>query len=124
MEQVVAEATFLDDAIEIAPRRGEDADIDPHGSIAAEPADLRALQGPQQLGLKRRVEITDLVDEERAAMGLLEDALAPRDRARERAPVVPEQLGLDEIRRDGRTVEDDELGSLWRPQVNASTLGG
>jgi hypothetical protein len=42
----------------------------------AEPADLALLDGAQQLRLERRRRLGDLVEEERAAVGLLEEALA------------------------------------------------
>jgi hypothetical protein len=70
----------------------------------AEPLDLAFLQRPQQLGLQGRLEVADLVQEQRATVGQLE---APRARLRrpgERPLLVAEQLALDEARRQGRTV--------------------
>src|SRR6185295_6184490 len=49
--------------------------------------------GPQQLGLEVEREIAHLVEEERPAVRLLEDAGARRDRARERSARVAEELG-------------------------------
>ena len=62
----------------------------------------------QELGLQRRVEIADLVEEERAAAGRLEAARAARGRAGERALLVAEELALDQRRRQRREVDGDE----------------
>ncbi len=86
MKQVVAEAPLLHRPIEIAPGRRDDAHVDPDPALAAEPADLAALERAEELGLEREIEIADLVDEQRAAARLLEDAAARGDRARENAP--------------------------------------
>ncbi len=50
-------------------------------------------------------------------MGLLEDALALRRRAGERAALVTEELRLDEVRRDRGAVEDDERSLRARALV-------
>ena len=86
-------------------------------AIAADASDLAALERAEELRLQRGVEIADLVDEERAAVRVLEDACARRDRAGERAALVTEQLRLDEARRDGRAVEDDERLARARPRL-------
>ena len=44
----------------------------------------------------RERDLADLVEEERAAVGLLEAALAARDGAGERALLVAEELALEE----------------------------
>ena len=44
--------------------------------LAADALHLAALERAQQLRLEREVELANLVDEERAAVGLLEDARA------------------------------------------------
>ena len=81
VEEVVAEAPGLHLAIEIAPRRAEDAHVDLERPIAPDAPDLAALDGAEELRLEREIEVADLVDEERAAVGLLEDA-APLARSR------------------------------------------
>src|SRR5262249_43761561 len=80
-EEIVAKAALLDLLIEIAPRRREHADVDLDGSVAAQPAHLRALENAQQLRLQGRVEVADLVDEQRAAVGLFEHTAARIHRA-------------------------------------------
>ena len=82
VEEVVAEAPGCDLAVEIAPRRGEDAHVDLDPLVAADAPDLAALDRAEELRLEREVEIADLVDEERAAVRLLEDAVPRRRRRR------------------------------------------
>ena len=108
VEEVVAEAARLDLLVEIAPRRGHDAHIDVDPLVAADAAELRALDRAQELRLERDVEIADLVDEQRAAVGLLEEPLFGGDRAGERAALVPEERRFEQVRRDRGAIEDDE----------------
>ena len=65
-------------AVEIAPRRGEDAHVDAQPLAAADALHLAALDRAQELRLEREIEVADLVEEQRAAVGLLEDAAALR----------------------------------------------
>src|SRR5262249_26787723 len=82
--EVVAKAPFLDRVLEIATRRGEDAHVGLDPLRAAEALHLSRLHGAQKLRLKPDVEIPNLVDEERSAAGLLENAGPRRDRAGKR----------------------------------------
>ena len=66
------------------------------GLGAAEPLELALLQHAQQLDLRRQVDVADLVEEQRAALGQLEAALLARLGAGERALLVAEQLRLDQ----------------------------
>ena len=51
-------------------------------AIAADALDLALLEHAQQLGLQRDVELADLVEEDGAAVGLLEAAACWRDARR------------------------------------------
>ena len=66
------------------------------------------LQHAQDLGLRALAHVADLVEEERAAVGLLEPADALLVRARERALLVAEQLGLEQVLLQRRAVDLDE----------------
>ena len=70
--------------------------------LAAHPLEGLLLQDAQHLGLGLEAHVADLVEEERAAVGQLELAAPPRDRAGEGAALVAEQLGLDQLLRDRR----------------------
>jgi hypothetical protein len=65
---------------EVAVGGRDDAHVDLHGLVAADALELALLQHAQQLHLDGRGDLADLVEEERAAVGLLEAPLAPRPR--------------------------------------------
>ena len=80
----------------------------------ADAANGVAVERTEELRLRVERQISDLVEEERAALGLLEGAAASRVRARERALLVAEELALDELARDARHVDRDERLVLAR----------
>ena len=63
-------------------RRADHARAARERVAAADALESAVLQHAEELRLQRRVEVADLVEEERAAVGLLEATLAPRRRAR------------------------------------------
>ena len=116
-QQVVAEAALGHRALEVAVARGDQADVDLDRLAAADAVDLALLDRAQQLGLQARVHLADLVEQQRAAVRLLELADAPRDRTGEGAPLVAEQLRFQQVLRDGGAVDGDErplARRLWR----------
>ena len=76
--------------------------------VAADALEGPLLQHAQQLDLRALGNLADLVEEERAAVGLLEAPLAPRDRAGERAALVAEELALEQPLGERRAVQADE----------------
>ena len=66
------------------------------------------LQHAQQPGLGLERHVADLVEEQGAALGLLEPPDLARIGAGERALLVTEQLALDQLARDRRHVDRDE----------------
>src|SRR5262249_55741243 len=66
------------------------------------------LQGAQNLGLDWMGQFSNLVDEERALVGLLEVAEARRLRASERSLRMPKELCFREFTRDRGRVEANE----------------
>src|SRR2546426_711377 len=106
--QVLAEAPRLHLGLEVLVGGREDAHVDLQGAVAADPLELALLQDAQDLGLRLRPHVADLVEEERPAVGDLELALARRDRPREGALLVTEELALDQLARERRAVHLDE----------------
>src|SRR5262249_38559380 len=98
----------VDLCAKIAVRRGDDAHVDREVRAAADAFDLPALEHTQQLRLEVGLELADLVEEERPAVGLFERAGACPGGAGERALLVPEELALEEVRRDRAAIDDDE----------------
>ena len=106
--EVAPEAARLGLAREVAVRRRDDADVDGHVALAPEAPHAAVLEDAQELGLERRRELADLVEEERPAARLLEAARAGAVRARERAALVAEELALDEGLGQRGGVDGDE----------------
>src|SRR6267142_3810264 len=106
--EILPELPLLQHACEVLVGGRHDAHVDGDGGIAAHAPDLLFLQGAQDLGLHGHAEIADLVEEQRARRGLLEQTDLARDGPRERPPFVAEQLALQERFRDGGTVDREK----------------
>ena len=94
---------------EVAVRRGDDAHVD----VQRRAGRRRARSVPSCSTRSSRTcagerQLADLVEEQRAAVGALEPALALRDRAGEAAALVAEQLGVDQLGRDRAAVDAQE----------------
>src|SRR5438552_4012610 len=85
VEQILAERVALYRLRKVAVRGRDDADVDFDRLAAAHPVDLALMKRAQELGLQPRIHFADLVEQQRAAIGLLEFAEAARDGAGERA---------------------------------------
>jgi hypothetical protein len=76
--------------------------------LAAETGEVAILQHLEQLGLQRKRQLTDLVQEHRPAVCELELAGLDAVRAREGATLVAEQLALEELAGQRGAVDLDE----------------
>src|SRR5690606_32809161 len=85
VEQVAAERAVLDHALERAVGRRDETDVDRTGPVLADAADRTLLERAEQFRLHGRGEVADLVEEERAAAGGLEQSFAVAVGAGERA---------------------------------------
>ena len=77
VEQVFAEPALAHQHTQIARSGRDDAHIKRHQLVAAQRLDLALLQRPQQLGLQTLRHVANFVEEQRAAIGQLELAIAP-----------------------------------------------
>ena len=109
--EVLAELARPHLGLQVAVGGGDDAHVDLEGAAAADPLEFALLEHAQQLGLKGGADLADLVEEQGAAVGLLEAALAGADRAGEGALFVPEELGLEQVVGERGAVELDEGGA-------------
>ena len=98
--EILAERALLDLLLEVLVGRGDDADVDLDRPRRSEALDFALLQHAQDLGLRLRAHVADFVEEDRAAVGLLELADLLLGRAGERALLVAEQLRLDQLLRE------------------------
>jgi hypothetical protein len=88
------------------------ADIDLDRPAAADPVDLPLLDRPQQLRLQANIHLADLIEQQGAAMGFLELADPPRGRSGEGPLFMAEKLGLEEVFRNGGTVDRDQRSGV------------
>ena len=103
--QVVAEAAARHVGLEVAVARRDDPDIDLDRLAAADAVDLALLDRAQKLGLEAGIHFADLVEQQRAAVGLFELADTPRHGAGEGAFFVAEQLRFQKGLGDRRAVD-------------------
>ena len=95
--KVLAKTLFLDHLQQVAVRRRDDADVDVDLLDAADAADLFFLKRAQDLCLQRDIELADLIQEQRAVVRDLEQALFLGDRPGKRSFFVTEQLGFEQV---------------------------
>ena len=103
--EVVAEATVLNHRAQVAVGGGDDAHVNPDGARAADAANLSLLKCAQEFRLHRNIQLANLVEEERALVGYLEESFLFGVRARERALLVAEEFGLKQVLVDGGAVD-------------------
>jgi hypothetical protein len=103
--EVVPEGALFAHRLEVAVGRGDDPHVDSDLLAGADAGEALGLEDAQERRLRRERELADLVEEHRAPVGLLEDALLLLARAREGALLVAEERALDELRRDRTAVD-------------------
>ncbi len=108
--EVLAQLAFAQRHVEIDVRRTDETEVDVHDAVAADRPVLALLQHAEQLGLQVGRHLADLVEQQGAALGHFEQPFLVHRRAGERPLLVAEQLRLDQVLGDGRTVDLDERG--------------
>src|SRR5258708_5960253 len=106
--EILAEGAALDLRLEVLVGRGNHADVDLDRARRSETLDLPFLQHPEDFGLRLRAHIADFVEEDGAAVRLLELADLLLGGPGERAFLVAEELRLDQLLRDGGAIDLDE----------------
>ena len=107
-EEVLTEAACGDLGFEVLVRRGEQPHVDVDRLLAADRFEALLLDDAQHLGLRHQRHVGDLVEKERAGVGLLEAAATVRRCSGEGAAHVAEELAFDELLGDRRAVHRDE----------------
>src|SRR5690606_11336348 len=95
--QVFAEPPLRDLLFEIPVRRGNYPHIDLDRPRGSKTLDFTLLKHAQHLGLRLRTHVADFVQEDGAAIGLLELADLLLGRAGEGALLVAEELRFDQL---------------------------
>ncbi len=117
VEEVLAKAPGGDVVGQAPVGGGDDPGVDRDRLRAPQPLHRALLERAQQLGLGRRRELGDLVEEQRAAAGRLEAAGAGGDRAGVGALLDPEQLRFEQRLGHRRAVDRDERPARPRAVV-------
>jgi len=107
VKKIFAEKMVLHLFFEALVRRGKDADIAVQRLISPHAGKLTALEDAQQLALDRERHVPDLVQEESAAIALLEATDPLVHRPGESALLVAEEFALEEIARNRGAVDRD-----------------
>ena len=89
---------------QIAVGGGHEPDVDPPRARGPDPEERPGLDRAQELHLAIRLHLADLVEEQGAAVGELDQPRLGPDRAGERALLVTEQLGLEDLARERAAV--------------------
>ena len=108
VEEVLAEIAALDLLFEILVGGGDDADVHRMDSWAPTGSKRCSSRDAQDFGLGPEAHVADFVEEERAAVGLLELADLALMGAGEAAFAVAEEFALDQVFGDGGAVDFDE----------------
>ena len=106
--EILAERATRYRPAEIDVGSDQDARVDLDLALAADTVELAVLQRLQQLGLHRHRHLADLVEKQGAAVSQLELPRLGLLRTGERAPLVAEELRLEQLARQGGAVDLDE----------------
>ena len=115
--KIGAEFALLHQGLDVGIRRRHDPDIDLAGHVLSDPPHFVLLQDPQKTCLERGARVGDLVEKDRAAARLLDEADTVPVRPGERAAHAAEQLGLEQVFRQRAAVDGHELLLLTRAGV-------
>jgi len=105
VEEVFAELAFGGLRLKISVGCGDDADIDFCRPGIPDLDEFAGLQHTQQLGLKIDMHFTDLVEEEGALVGLLDEPPLVFSGAGKGAGPVAEELALEDLAAEGAAIE-------------------
>ena len=126
VEQVLAEPALLHHLPQVDVGRGDDPHVDLDRLHAAQAHELALLHDAQQLGLRLERDVADLVEEDAALVGQLEEPLLRVDGAGERALDVAEEVRLEQVRRQVARVDGDErpgrraASCVWMARATSS----
>src|SRR5664280_2897240 len=100
MVEIAAECARLDELLQRLIRGGDHLDIDIDLAIAAEPIVRSAVENTQQLDLQFGVELTNLVQQDRAPVSQLKQALLDALGPAEGTLLISEKLAFEQVFRD------------------------
>ncbi len=108
VKEVLAELRRADGAFEVAIGSGDDADIGLDIANTAEAPDDLVIEDAEELGLEKRGQLANFIEEEGAAVGDFKETAFEAAGIGEGAFFVAEEFGLHEGFRDGGPIDGDE----------------
>src|SRR5712692_6974459 len=108
IEKVFAELAIAHKLLEVRVGSGDDAHVDLDFVHPAQVHELAILEHTQDLALRIHAHGADLVEKQRASIGNFKQSFLGSDGAGKGPLDVPEQRGLQQIRRHGAGVDRDE----------------
>ena len=123
VEQVLAELTGGAARLQVGVGGGDDAHVAQFDARSADRTVAAILRETQQHRLAARAERVDLVEKQRAALGVADDAAAVALGVGEGAAHMAEQFGLDHRIRNRAAVDGDERFAATRAQVMQGARG-
>ena len=114
MEQVFTKRTVFNALLQILMRGSNHTDIGFDRRVAAHAVEVTIAQHTQQAGLQIERHVANLIEKQRAAIGLLKAATSHGLRTGEGPALVAEQLAFQQVFGNGSGVDGDEgpVGSL------------
>src|SRR5512137_2954443 len=112
MVKVTAKATVTHGLFQVAVAGGDDAHVGLQEPAAANALKLTRLKHAQHLRLGFEWQLAHFIQEEGAAVSLLETAHAARNGARERAFLVDEKFDFDQCRWQGGATDSNAQALL------------
>src|SRR5262249_22735756 len=106
--KIRAKTSAADVRLQVAIRGGEDAHIDGLGTVGSEARHDPLPEYAKQLRLCSQRELSDFVEEHGAARGRFEETLSRLQRTRERAPLMAEELALEQRVAERRAIDPHE----------------
>ena len=113
--KVAAKLAVFDHLLQVTVGCGHQTRIHRNGAVAPQSFEFLLLEGAEELGLNLKGNVTDFVKEQRPLVRQLDAPDFLRDRPREGAPLVPEEL--EQSARNRRAAQFDEGALAPRAQV-------
>jgi hypothetical protein len=106
--QIFAKLTYLDECRQVLVSGGNHANVHVVRPVTAHGSKVPRLEPPQKLRLQVDRQLADLVEQQRAAVCLREQAVARLHGSRECPARMPKELRLEQVFRNGSNVHRDE----------------
>ena len=117
MEEVLAKFSVVNQRFQVAMCGHDYADVHGDRLVAADAFDFAFFEHAQKLCLHGERHVSDFVQEDRAAFGLLEFSEMAGGGASEGSLFVSEEFGLDELSGNGRAVQRNERTARSRASI-------